>query len=87
VLAADRKKHATTRQQLDRLFSALLPNDELQERELSLVYFLNKYGPSFTDRLKTMLAPLVEEHAEHHILHLNAQQPVGSALPQAAEAA
>jgi bacillithiol biosynthesis cysteine-adding enzyme BshC len=74
VMAADRKRHATARQQLDRLFSALLPEDALQERELSLVYFLNKYGPTFPDRLKTLVAPLVEEIAEHHVLHLAAQE-------------
>lgn len=87
VLAADRKKHATVRQQLDRLFFALLPEDQLQERELSMIYFLNKYGPSFLDRLKVMLAPIIEEHSEHHILHLAEQQPARTPVAAAAEAA
>jgi bacillithiol biosynthesis cysteine-adding enzyme BshC len=81
VLAADRKKHSTARQQLDRLFAALLPNDELQERELSLIYFLNKYGPTFLDRLKSLLAPIVEENTEHHILHLATPDSASNAVP------
>ena len=71
TLAAERKRHATTKAQLDKLLSSLLPSGALQERELSLVYFLNKYGPTFFETLKRLLDPIVFDFREHHILHLN----------------
>ena len=87
VLAADRKRHSTARQQLDRLFAALLPEDQLQERELSMIYFLNKYGPGFLDRLKSMLSPLIEQQAEHHVLHLAGEATAARAEVSEAAAA
>ena len=70
TLAAERKRHATEKAQLDKLLAALIPSGELQERELNLVYFLNKYGPNFIEALKGMLAPLALDFHEHHIVHL-----------------
>jgi bacillithiol biosynthesis cysteine-adding enzyme BshC len=45
TMAAQQRKHETAVRQLDRGVQSLLPNGELQERELSIVYFMNKYGP------------------------------------------
>ncbi len=70
TLAAERKRHATTKAQLDKLLAALLPSGELQERELNLVYFLNKYGPRFFEVIKQLLHPIALDFREHHILHL-----------------
>jgi len=70
TLAAERKRHATEKAQLDKLFAALIPSGELQERELNLVYFLNKYGPNFIQSLKQLLAPIALDFHEHHITHL-----------------
>jgi bacillithiol synthase len=70
TLAAERKRHATEKAQLDKLMAALIPYGELQERELNLVYFLNKYGPNFIYSLKQFLAPIALEFHQHHILHL-----------------
>ncbi len=71
TLAAERKRHATTKAQLDKLLAALLPSGELQERELNLVYFLNKYGPKYFEVVKRLLAPVALDFNEHHVLHLN----------------
>jgi bacillithiol biosynthesis cysteine-adding enzyme BshC len=71
TLSAERKRHTTTKTQLDKIFAALLPIGELQERELSLIYFLNKYGLGFLQTLKQLLGPLALESHEHHIVHLN----------------
>ncbi len=71
TLAAERKRHATTKAQLDKLLAALLPLGELQERELNLLYFLNKYGPDFFHALKKPLQPVALDFAQHHIIHLN----------------
>ncbi|HWF43916.1 MAG TPA: bacillithiol biosynthesis cysteine-adding enzyme BshC [Candidatus Kapabacteria bacterium] len=71
TLAAERKRHTTTKTQLDKLLTALLPNNELQERELNLIYFLNKYGMGFLQTLKQALEPLALESSEHHLIHLD----------------
>jgi bacillithiol biosynthesis cysteine-adding enzyme BshC len=70
TLAAERKRHATTKAQLDKLLAALLPSGELQERELNLVYFLNKYGPKYFEVVKQLLRPVALDFHEHHVLHL-----------------
>ena len=70
TLAAERKRHATEKAQLDKLLAALIPYGELQERELNLVYFLNKYGPNFIHFVKQFLAPIALDFHEHHIVHL-----------------
>ncbi len=70
TIAAERKRHTATKAQLDKLLTALLPTGELQERELSLVYFLNKYGVDFFKTLKRLLHPFALDFHEHHILHL-----------------
>jgi len=70
TLSAERKRHTATKAQLDKLLAALLPAGELQERELSLVYYLNKYGLGFFETLKDLLRPHVLDFHEHHIIHL-----------------
>ncbi len=70
TLAAERKRHSTAKAQLDKLLAAILPSGELQERELSLVYYLNKYGLTFTQTLKQLIAPIALDFQEHHVVHL-----------------
>jgi bacillithiol synthase len=77
TLAAERKRHATTKAQLDKLLAALLPSGELQERELNLVYFLNKYGPEYFEVVKRLLNPISLNFNEHHVLHLKDLPPDG----------
>jgi bacillithiol biosynthesis cysteine-adding enzyme BshC len=45
AFAAQQRKNDTVVRQLERGTSSLLPNGGLQERELSLLYYMNKYGP------------------------------------------
>lgn len=45
------KQDETTSQQIDKLFSALYPNKNLQEREINIAYFLSRYGYQLIDRL------------------------------------
>lgn len=49
ALRALARKNSDRERQLDSLFSNLLPYGELQERELNVFTFLNKYGPNFID--------------------------------------
>jgi uncharacterized protein YllA (UPF0747 family) len=49
TLRSEVQKDETMRRRIDNLFDALLPHGALQERELNVVTFLNKYGPGFID--------------------------------------
>ncbi len=75
TLAAERKRHATTKAQLDKVLAALLPAGELQERELSMVYFLNKYGPRYFELVKQLIRPVALNFHEHHVFHLKDLPP------------
>ncbi len=87
TIAAERKRHATTKAQLDKLLAAVLPSGELQEREINLVYFLNKYGPGFYTMLKTLLMPVLAEPREHHIIHLLQPAPLSENIARTSEGA
>ncbi len=43
------RKDDVIRQQIESLFTALLPHKHLQERSLNISYFLNRYGMNFVD--------------------------------------
>ncbi|MBO0725098.1 MAG: bacillithiol biosynthesis cysteine-adding enzyme BshC, partial [Blastocatellia bacterium] len=45
------KRDETTKQQIERLFAALYPNKNLQEREINVFYFLARYGYEWIDRI------------------------------------
>jgi bacillithiol synthase len=45
------KRDETTKQQIERLFAALYPNKNLQEREINVFYFLARYGYELIDRI------------------------------------
>ena len=64
VVHAAKKKDETLRRQFTRTQSQLFPNGQPQERELGLVWLLNRYGPATVDRLIEILP--VE--AGHHWL-------------------
>ena len=69
-LAAERKKQSGTKQQFEKIFNVLLPEGKLQERELSLLYFLNKYGMDFWTRLKNRFIENPIKANEHHIIQI-----------------
>jgi uncharacterized protein YllA (UPF0747 family) len=45
----------------------LIPNNNFQERELSIVYFMNKYGTEFS---RWLMDEVKIDRFEHQILHL-----------------
>lgn len=67
VIRSEKQQHDVLRGQLERASSALFPMGTPQERYLSPVYFLNKYGPDFfaglTDRLDL-------DTSEHQVLEI-----------------
>lgn len=58
----EKKNKEVIRNQLAKAHANLYPNGILQERALSLVYFLNKYGLSLTDALAASLSTDTTEH-------------------------
>lgn len=60
--AARIRKHETTMNQLQKSYTMILPNDNLQERELNYFYFANKYGLGFYEYLMEKLDGLNFDH-------------------------
>ncbi len=51
IFQAHKKKNAEITGQILRAYDSFFPNGVMQERVLPMIYFLNKYSPSFADRL------------------------------------
>src|SRR3989304_2045490 len=62
AIDAQKKKHEITLRQIDKLTNSLFPNNALQERELNFVYFYNKYGNGFMERLFNELKINIFDH-------------------------
>jgi bacillithiol biosynthesis cysteine-adding enzyme BshC len=52
---AQQRKHEISLRQIQKVQNALLPSGNFQERELNVLYFMNKYGLDFPEWLKTEL--------------------------------
>jgi bacillithiol synthase len=48
---AQQKKYEVTLRQIDRAAVNLFPNSNLQEREINFIYFANKYGEEFLNKI------------------------------------
>lgn len=62
VVRAEKRNHDALREALDRARGHLFPKGRLQERVLSPVYYLAKYGPDLAVRLVDGLAPETDRH-------------------------
>lgn len=56
------KRDETMAQQIERLFAALYPNKNLQEREINAAYFLARYGYEVIDRIYQEIDPARRDH-------------------------
>jgi len=56
VVKAEKRSHEDLRAQLEKAYASLFPAGKLQERVLSPLYFLNKYGPNLVSRLEETLS-------------------------------
>lgn len=61
------RRHESTLNQLQKSYSMILPNDNLQERELNYFYFANKYGLGFYEYL---IDKLDVECIDHQVVML-----------------
>jgi bacillithiol biosynthesis cysteine-adding enzyme BshC len=59
---AQKKRHESTLRQIDKLTTSLFPNSDLQERQLNFIYFYNKYGNIFLEKIFNELAINKFEH-------------------------
>lgn len=55
VAAAISRKHDVWRRRLEQLRASCLPNDHLQERELSVLHYLHRYGPRFAEDIASQM--------------------------------
>lgn len=67
VLRAEKQSQEAVRSQLAKAHSNLYPGDKLQERALSILYFVNKYGPDLLARLQQDLSL---DTAAHQVVDL-----------------
>jgi bacillithiol biosynthesis cysteine-adding enzyme BshC len=65
TIAAQKRQHDISLRQLDRVSINIFPNSKLQERELNLIYYLNKYGLEF---LRWLRGELVIDKFMHQII-------------------
>ncbi|MBI4548454.1 MAG: bacillithiol biosynthesis cysteine-adding enzyme BshC [Ignavibacteriae bacterium] len=52
VVAAQQRKHEIALRQVQKVSNSIFPNKDFQERELSIIYFMNKYGLEFVKWLQ-----------------------------------
>ena len=62
AIRAEKRKHDELRSQLERARHNLYPGGKLQERALPALYFLNKYGPGFLERLHEQVSLETTRH-------------------------
>jgi bacillithiol biosynthesis cysteine-adding enzyme BshC len=56
TFAAQKRQHDITLRQLDKISLNIFPHSKLQEREINLIYYLNKYGLEFLRWLRDELS-------------------------------
>jgi bacillithiol biosynthesis cysteine-adding enzyme BshC len=67
TLAAQVRQHDISLRQLDKVAVSLFPDSNLQEREMNIIYFLNKYGMEF---LRWIRNELILDKFMHQIINL-----------------
>ena len=67
TLSAQVRQHEISLRQLDKVAVSLFPNSNLQEREMNIIYFLNKYG---LELLRWLRSELVLDKFMHQIINL-----------------
>ena len=63
--AAQKRRNETAVRQIERAVGTLVPNGSLQEREINILYYMNKYGP---DLVKWMMGELDITGFKHQLL-------------------
>jgi bacillithiol biosynthesis cysteine-adding enzyme BshC len=67
TVAAQKRQHEVSLRQIDKAASIVFPQSSFQERELNVVYFLNKYGMEF---LRWLYGELKIDLFKHQVIRL-----------------
>lgn len=67
TIAAQKRQHEISLRQLDKVALSLFPNSNLQEREMNIVYFLNKYGMEF---LRWLRGEIIIDKFMHQVINI-----------------
>jgi len=67
AVGAQMRRNETAMRQVEKAIGSLLPNGMLQERELSVIYYMNKYGP---DLVKWLTGEMDITGFKHQVLSL-----------------
>jgi len=67
AIESEKKRNETTIRQLGKVKNVLYPNNNLQERELNFIYFINKYGMDF---IKFIYGELTINKFEHQVIEI-----------------
>jgi bacillithiol synthase len=67
TLSAQKRQHEISLRQLDKVTINLFPNSKPQEREINIIYFLNKYGLEF---LRWLRGEIVIDKYMHQVINL-----------------
>jgi bacillithiol biosynthesis cysteine-adding enzyme BshC len=67
AIAAQKRQHEVSLRQIDKAGSIVFPQSSFQERELNIVYFLNKYGMEF---LRWLYGELKIDLFKHQVIRL-----------------
>jgi len=57
-----KKKNDIITESINKLYTNVFPNNNLQEREINITTYLNKYGPGFIDELYSVIKPFDFSH-------------------------
>ncbi len=68
TIEMEKKKFSTISNQIEKSANSFFPNDNWQERELNVIYFLNKYGILFFEKL---FEEIEIENFNHQIFHIS----------------
>lgn len=67
AFAAQKRRNDIAIRQIEKAANSLLPNGSLQEREINVIYYMNKYGP---DLVKWLTAELDITGFKHQVISL-----------------
>jgi bacillithiol synthase len=67
TIAAQKRQHDISLRQLDKVATNLFPQASLQERELNIIYYLNKYGLEF---LRWLRGELIIDKFMHQVINI-----------------
>ena len=67
TIAAQKRQHEVSLRQIDKAAANLFPSSDFQERQLNILYFLNKYGPEF---VRWLFSEIQIEKLKHQLLRI-----------------